>query len=96
VLCFHVAFSSIVFSDTRKGDGELMVNVSRESDMSNSPMHGEHAVETSGAGAFDMKLEIVTIPVSDVDRAKRFRCDKVTRRTLRSAILTVTAGCCRR
>jgi hypothetical protein len=23
-------------------------------------MHGEHAVETSGAGAFDMKLEIVT------------------------------------
>ncbi|MFM0093710.1 VOC family protein [Paraburkholderia sediminicola] len=30
------------------------------------------AVETSGAGTFDMKLEIVVIPVTDVDRAKRF------------------------
>ena len=34
--------------------------------MSNIP------VETSGAGTFDMKLEIVVIPVTDVDRAKRF------------------------
>jgi catechol 2,3-dioxygenase-like lactoylglutathione lyase family enzyme len=40
--------------------------------MSNIPMRSEHAVETEGAGSFDMKLEIVIIPVTDVERAKRF------------------------
>jgi len=40
--------------------------------MSNIPMRSEDGVETVGAGTFDMKLEIVVIPVSDVDRAKRF------------------------
>ena len=30
------------------------------------------AVESSSARTVDMKLEIVVIPVSDVDRAKRF------------------------
>jgi predicted enzyme related to lactoylglutathione lyase len=40
--------------------------------MSNIPMRSEHAVETEGAGTFEMKLEIVVIPVTDVDRAKRF------------------------
>ncbi|WP_408383514.1 hypothetical protein [Paraburkholderia sediminicola] len=40
--------------------------------MSDIPMRSECAVETLDAGAFDMKLEIVVIPVSDVDRAKRF------------------------
>src|SRR5258708_23749027 len=40
--------------------------------MSNIPMRSEHGVETLGAGTFDMKLEIVVIPVTDVDRAKRF------------------------
>lgn len=30
------------------------------------------AVETAGARTVDMKLEIIVIPVSDVDRAKRF------------------------
>ena len=43
--------------------------------MSNIPMRSEHGVETVGAGTFDMKLEIVVIPVSDVDRAKRFYGD---------------------
>jgi predicted enzyme related to lactoylglutathione lyase len=40
--------------------------------MSNIPMQSEPAVETSNGGTFDMKLEIVVIPVTDVDRAKRF------------------------
>ena len=33
---------------------------------------GETATETPNARAVDMKLEVVVIPVSDVDRAKRF------------------------
>ena len=40
--------------------------------MSNMPMRSDRAVETVNVCAFDMKLEIVVIPVSDVDRAKRF------------------------
>ena len=32
-------------------------------------------IETPKAASVDMKLEIVVIPVSDVDRAKRFYCD---------------------
>ncbi|MDB6045953.1 MAG: glyoxalase [Gammaproteobacteria bacterium] len=40
--------------------------------MSNAPMPSAHAVETLRAGTIDMKLEVVVIPVSDVDRAKRF------------------------
>ena len=32
----------------------------------------ETAIETPGAPGVDMKLEVVVIPVSDVDRAKRF------------------------
>ncbi|PRY09203.1 VOC family protein [Paraburkholderia sp. BL25I1N1] len=43
--------------------------------MSNNPMQSGHAVETSRAGMYDAKLEIVVIPVSDVDRAKRFYGD---------------------
>ncbi len=31
--------------------------------------------EPAAAGTFDMKLEVVVIPVSDVDRAKRFYGD---------------------
>ena len=40
--------------------------------MSTIPMQSESAVETSGVVTFDMKLEIVIIPVTDVDRARRF------------------------
>jgi catechol 2,3-dioxygenase-like lactoylglutathione lyase family enzyme len=43
--------------------------------VSNISVGNEHAVETSGGGTFDMKLEIVVIPVTDVDRAKRFYGD---------------------
>ena len=30
------------------------------------------SMETQEVGSIDMKLEVVTLPVSDVDRAKRF------------------------
>lgn len=40
--------------------------------MDNVQMPSQTAIERSDLGSFDMKLEIVVIPVSDVDRAKRF------------------------
>jgi catechol 2,3-dioxygenase-like lactoylglutathione lyase family enzyme len=40
--------------------------------MSSTQVRSETAIETPGARAVDMKLEVVVIPVSDVDRAKRF------------------------
>jgi catechol 2,3-dioxygenase-like lactoylglutathione lyase family enzyme len=43
--------------------------------MSSTPAHSEDEVKTSGGIAFDMKLEIVILPVTDVDRAKRFYTD---------------------
>ena len=43
--------------------------------MNIAEMPREPAVETLRAGKIDMKLEVVVIPVSDVDRAKRFYGD---------------------
>src|SRR5215472_15724659 len=40
--------------------------------MSSIPTSNEDAVRASSAGKVDTKLEVVVIPVSDVDRAKRF------------------------
>ena len=40
--------------------------------MSSTPMRSEDASGSPNAAAVDMKLEVVVIPVSDVDRAKRF------------------------
>jgi catechol 2,3-dioxygenase-like lactoylglutathione lyase family enzyme len=40
--------------------------------MSNTQLRREAATETPRARTVDMKLEVVVIPVSDVDRAKRF------------------------
>ena len=40
--------------------------------MSSTLMSNEHATRIPTAGMVDMKLEVVIIPVSDVDRAKRF------------------------
>ena len=40
--------------------------------MSSTSMQNGNAIESLGTLAFDMTLEIVVIPVSDVDRAKRF------------------------
>ena len=38
--------------------------------MSSAQVRSETAIETPRARAMDMKLEVVVIPVSDVDRAK--------------------------
>ena len=40
--------------------------------MSNTEARSETAIETKRAQGVDMKLEVVVIPVADVDRAKRF------------------------
>src|SRR6478672_8875680 len=40
--------------------------------MSSTDVHTNTASDTSAVGAVDMKLEVVTLPVSDVDRAKAF------------------------
>ena len=40
--------------------------------MSSTQMSNEHATQTPRAATVDTKLEVVVIPVSDVDRAKRF------------------------
>jgi catechol 2,3-dioxygenase-like lactoylglutathione lyase family enzyme len=40
--------------------------------MSTTLMSSERATQTSAAASVDMKLEVVVIPVSDVDRSKRF------------------------
>jgi catechol 2,3-dioxygenase-like lactoylglutathione lyase family enzyme len=40
--------------------------------MSSAPMSNELATQTPSARKVDMKLEVVVIPVSDVERAKRF------------------------
>src|SRR5918994_14295 len=43
-----------------------------ELDMSSTQVRSETVIETPRARTVDMKLEVVVIPVSDVDRAKRF------------------------
>ena len=40
--------------------------------MSSTELRSEHATRSPSAGMVDLKLEVVVIPVSDVDRAKRF------------------------
>ena len=40
--------------------------------MSSTQMSNEQATRTPGAAKIETKLEVVVIPVSDVDRAKRF------------------------
>jgi len=43
-----------------------------EANMSSTDTSGNTSVETPELGTVDMKLEVVTLPVSDVDVAKRF------------------------
>jgi catechol 2,3-dioxygenase-like lactoylglutathione lyase family enzyme len=45
---------------------------SKELVMSDPRVRGETAIETPRAHRVEMKLEVVVLPVSDVDRAKRF------------------------
>jgi len=40
--------------------------------MSSTQISNEHTTEVPRTGMIDMKLEVVVIPVSDIDRAKRF------------------------
>src|SRR6476659_9454643 len=40
--------------------------------MSNTQSSNERATEAARSGRVDLKLEVVVIPVSDVDRSKRF------------------------
>ena len=40
--------------------------------MTSTDVSSDTSAQTSEAGTADMKLEVVTVPVSDVDRAKRF------------------------
>jgi len=40
--------------------------------MSSTDVSGETTTDAPEAGTIDMKLEVVNIPVSDLDRAKRF------------------------
>src|SRR5437879_1843076 len=40
--------------------------------MSSTQVRNEHATQIPTAAVVDLKLEVVVIPVSDVDRAKRF------------------------
>src|SRR4051794_41512157 len=40
--------------------------------MSSSGVSSDISTEIPGVGTIDMKLEVVTLPVADVDRAKRF------------------------
>ena len=40
--------------------------------MSSTQMSTEHATQMPSAATVDLKLEVVVVPVSDVDRAKRF------------------------
>src|SRR3954462_8667642 len=40
--------------------------------MGSTPMSSEHATQSSSAERLDTKLEVVVVPVSDVDRAKAF------------------------
>jgi catechol 2,3-dioxygenase-like lactoylglutathione lyase family enzyme len=43
-----------------------------EQNMSVAELQTDSAANAVGAGTIDMKLEVIVIPVSDVDRAKRF------------------------
>jgi catechol 2,3-dioxygenase-like lactoylglutathione lyase family enzyme len=43
--------------------------------MSSTLLHDDAAIESPRARAIDLKLEVVVIPVADVDRAKRFYGD---------------------
>ncbi len=40
--------------------------------MSSTDVSSAASTETAAVGTIDMALEVVTVPVSDVDRAKRF------------------------
>jgi hypothetical protein len=60
---------------TRSCDGERIIATYKEPGISNTEIHSDPAVATLRGATFEMKLEVVVMPVSDVDRAKRFYSD---------------------
>jgi catechol 2,3-dioxygenase-like lactoylglutathione lyase family enzyme len=50
----------------------MLPHQSTEVNMASTDASRNNATETPEVGTIDMKLEVVTLPVSDVDRAKRF------------------------
>jgi catechol 2,3-dioxygenase-like lactoylglutathione lyase family enzyme len=64
------------FSASSRGAENVVANLkaskSEELDMSSTQVRSETASETPSARRVDMKLEVIVIPVSDVDRSKRF------------------------
>ena len=59
--------------------------------MSSTQVRSETAIETPRARTVDMKLEVVVIPVSDVDRAKDFTATWVGGSTPTSPPVTTSA-----
>src|SRR2546421_10138576 len=55
-----------------KRDADASHDQPTEATMSSTPMHSENATQNPKAGMVDLKLEVVVLPVSYVDRAKRF------------------------
>src|SRR2546429_8358632 len=55
-----------------KRDPDASHDQPTEATMSSTQMHSENATQNPKAGMVDLKLEVVVLPVSDVDRAKRF------------------------
>src|SRR5467141_1135280 len=53
-------------------DPEATHHQSKEATMSGTQMRSENATQNPKAGMADLKLEVVVLPVSDVDRAKSF------------------------
>jgi hypothetical protein len=59
--------------DESEGDG--VTNTNQPNDgviMSSTGASTDTPIGTQEVGSIEMKLEVVTLPVSDVDRAKRF------------------------
>ena len=61
--------------------------------MTNTQAQSETAVEPPKARGVDMKLEVVVIPVSDVDRAKHFYASWAGGSTATSSAVTTSASC---
>ncbi len=67
-----------VYAIVIKGSGERLGNLTRSPVESSCRHRGWLILSTTkGRGVMDWKIELVAIPVSDVDRAKDFYTEKV-------------------
>src|SRR5262249_14600872 len=55
-----------------RGNPDAALNEATEEGTMSQPLRSQQATRRPGAAKVEMKLEVVVIPVSDVDRAKRF------------------------